>query len=134
MLNFKITWEKVITNVFSSLILCIVGGAAMIVWNGATTVESKVDNATASIKLQQDYLGKAILVIEKEIVDIKEQLKDNKTPASGGSSSGSDPKIPTPESEITHPSQLPPLPVHIQDKDKIPNDLIRQQLPEQKTL
>lgn len=153
MFKFKVTWDKIITDVFSSLILCIVGGAALIVWQGATTVEEKVDNATTNIKLQQDYLGKAILVIEKEIIELKEKDKELEK----GKSSISQHTIPTPsEEEFVVPQEqlepskpntqqddpslnnienkLPPLPVYKENDDKIPNDLIRQQLPEQTSL
>ncbi len=78
MVNIKMNWEKVLTEVFSSIILCIIGGAGFIVWNGATTVEQKIDTATSSLKTQNTNLVRVVQIVEKEINDLQLENKSLK--------------------------------------------------------
>ena len=41
----KINWDTVITNVISTFFAAIIIAAAAIIWNGATTVDEKVNEA-----------------------------------------------------------------------------------------
>lgn len=151
MVRLKINWEKITSDVLTSIIMVIIGGAGLIVWNGATTVEQKVDAATSSIKLQQDYLGKAVLVIEKEIVELKEKTESINPSIVTPTPIPSAPITQTPMEEKINPvtpdkktessnnldaAPLPPLPTFnsSNNMNKVPNDLIRQQLPAQSSL
>ena len=51
-----IHWNSVITNAVSTLVAAVFIGAAVIVWNAATTIDSRIEIATDNIKKNQGTL------------------------------------------------------------------------------
>lgn len=69
----NISWEKIVNGTLQTLITTIIIGAAIIVWNGATSVDKKVTAATSSLQQTIDYTKKAVELLETELVQIKGQ-------------------------------------------------------------
>jgi hypothetical protein len=69
----KIKWEKIVNNAISTLIATVFVGAAIIVWNGATSVDKKVTAAKITLEQTIDYTKKAVELVQSELVKIKEQ-------------------------------------------------------------
>lgn len=78
-----IEWGKVQTNVVSAILVGLVGSAIGILWNGATTVDQKVDTAIAGVsqtqqalKEQTEYLKQAVEIMQEELADAKRRDRD----------------------------------------------------------
>lgn len=69
----KINWEQIVTNTISALITGVFIGACLIVWNGATSVDKKVTDATKTLEETVNYTKKAVEVLQEEIITIKDQ-------------------------------------------------------------
>lgn len=66
----KIEWDKIITNAISSLVTMAFIGAALIVWKGATTVDTKVTEATSSLKQTIDFVKESQKITQEELIKI----------------------------------------------------------------
>jgi hypothetical protein len=72
----KIEWEKILTNAISALVTMIFVGACVVVWQGATTVDTKVQKATENTKSTIEYVQKLVEVVQEEMADIKNTQND----------------------------------------------------------
>jgi len=73
----NIDFEKVVTNAVSALVATVFVGAAVVVWNAATTIDSRIDNANAGLEVANTMLNKqqaALLATQDTIV---EQITEN---------------------------------------------------------
>lgn len=97
----KINWEDVVSKTISTFLGTIVIGAALITYNGAMSVDEKVNKAKSRLEVQQKYIQEAVKLIEKNLIEIKTEISSLK---------GSSPSSPPPSTPST-PSYLPtPLP------------------------
>jgi len=62
----KFNFEDAFNRAFSSIITAIVIGACIIVYNGATTVQEKVDNSSNDLKA-------LVSILQDEIINLKER-------------------------------------------------------------
>jgi hypothetical protein len=76
-------WDKIVSSAVSTLIGALVVGASIIVWNGATSVDDKIEAALenqedlyTSAEAQRQYLSNAVEVIEKEMINLKNKVND----------------------------------------------------------
>ena len=74
----KIDWEKIVTNAISSLITMVFIGACVIVWQGATTVDTKVKAASENTKATIDYVQELVIVLQDELTQIKDTQGEQK--------------------------------------------------------
>lgn len=59
-------WQKILVNVASAIIIGIVSGACIMVWNGATSVREQVDAHTKDLR-------EIVTILQAELIDLKEQ-------------------------------------------------------------
>lgn len=78
-----VEWGKVQTNVVSAMLVGLVGSAVAVVWNGATTVDQKVDHAVSGVQMQQqvladqtEYIKKAIEVLQEELAEARKRDRE----------------------------------------------------------
>lgn len=45
-----INWNSIVTNAVSTLVAAVFVGAAVVVWNAATTIDERIDAATGKIE------------------------------------------------------------------------------------
>ena len=68
-----IEWGKVQTNVVSALFVALIGSAVAVMWNGATTVDEKVDDAVATVARHQESLKRQADHLEATQVSLSNQ-------------------------------------------------------------
>jgi hypothetical protein len=71
----KFDLEKIFNNAASTVITMIVVGGCVLVYNGATTVQEKVNNASSVLKKQDEYIESIIKALQEEVLSLKS--KDN---------------------------------------------------------
>jgi len=71
----KFDLEKIFNNAVSTVITMIVVGGCVLVYNGATTVQEKVNSATDVLKKQDDYMESIVKALQEEVLSLKG--KDN---------------------------------------------------------
>ena len=54
-----IDWNSIVTNAVSTLVAAVFVGAAVIVWNSATTINEQIEDATKNVRSNQKELGKS---------------------------------------------------------------------------
>lgn len=72
----KIEYEKVVTNAVSALVVATFMGAAAIVWRGATTVDSKVQQTRADMEHLINSLSDQLSGYQYQLTTISNQLND----------------------------------------------------------
>jgi len=70
----NINWNAIVTNALSALVATVFVGAAVIVWNAATSIDTKVETATASIIETQVNLAAAQKTASGEISKLKAEI------------------------------------------------------------
>ncbi len=73
-MNLKVEWNKIVTNVLSTIVLAIVVGAGAIVWNGATSVDEKVQNNRKDLEHLIVTLSDKLAAYEIQLTSISNQL------------------------------------------------------------
>ena len=71
----NIDFGKVVTNALSALVATVFVGAAVIVWNAATTIDERIENANAGMKATQESLIPQVVDIKAKVYEIENQLK-----------------------------------------------------------
>ncbi len=78
----EIDYGKIVTNALSTLVAAVFVGAAVIVWNAATSVDEKISlankntlNQQAAIQATQKTIVPKLVTIEYKIEEIENQLK-----------------------------------------------------------
>jgi len=67
-MNIKVEWNNIITNAISTLVIAIVVGACAIVWQGATSVDEKVQTT-------KNDLQKLIEVLSDKLASYEVQMQ-----------------------------------------------------------
>ena len=70
-----IDFGKIVTNALSALVATVFVGAAVIVWNAATTIDERIENASAGMKATQESLIPELADVKTKVYDIENQLK-----------------------------------------------------------
>ena len=74
--NFmKIEWDKVITQAITTLVVAIFLGAATIVWKGATSVDTKVQNTREDLQHLITALSDKLGGYEVQLTSLSNQLE-----------------------------------------------------------
>jgi hypothetical protein len=71
----SIDFGKIVTNALSALVATVFVGAAVIVWNAATTIDKRIENANAGMKATQESLIPQVVDIKTKVYEIENQLK-----------------------------------------------------------
>ena len=71
----SIDFGKIVTNALSALVATVFVGAAVIVWNAATTIDERIENANAGMKATQESLIPQVVDIKAKVYEIENQLK-----------------------------------------------------------
>ena len=72
----KIDYGKIVTNALSALVATVFVGAAIIVWNAATSIDTRIEEANAGIKKQQSSIKATQETLIPEVSDIKRKVYD----------------------------------------------------------
>jgi len=75
-MNIKVEWNKIVANTLSVLVAAIIIGAATIVWQGATSVDSKVQETKEDVTFLIDTLSKKLARYEVQIDAQSNQLAE----------------------------------------------------------
>ena len=78
----EIDYGKIVTNALSTLVAAVFVGAAVIVWNAATSVDKKISlankdilNQQAALKATQETIVPKLVAIKYQVGEIENQLK-----------------------------------------------------------
>ncbi len=71
-----IDYGKIVTNALSALVATVFVGAAIIVWNAATSIDTRIEEANAGIKEQQGSIKATQETLIPEVADIRMKLYD----------------------------------------------------------
>ena len=71
-----INWSSVVTNAVSMLVATVFVGAAVIVWTAATTIDEKINDATANIKATQGDLKAQYVTMTEEIASLHGRIEE----------------------------------------------------------
>jgi len=74
--KMRIDWSKVFTNAITVLVTAVFLGAAMQLWNGVQTIDSRIDANVSTIRATQEVLAPKVDTIEDRLVEILERLND----------------------------------------------------------
>ena len=69
-------WNKIVTNAVSALVVATFLGAATIVWKGATSVDTKVQNTRDDMQHLITSLSDKLAGYETQLTTISNQLND----------------------------------------------------------
>lgn len=72
-----IDYSKIVTNALSALVATVFVGAAVIVWNAATSIDERIEKANENIKEQQDSMKATQDTLVPKIVDIDSRVHSN---------------------------------------------------------
>ncbi len=72
----KIDYGKIVTNALSALVATVFVGAAIIVWNAATSIDTRIEEANAGIKEQQGSIKATQETLIPEVADIRMKVYD----------------------------------------------------------
>ena len=70
----KLDWNKIVSNAVTVLVATVFMGAALQLWNGVQTIDSRIDANLVDIKATQSVLAPKVDAIEKRLADILEHL------------------------------------------------------------
>lgn len=70
----KIEFDKVMTNAVSALVVTVILGAAAIMWRGATTVDSKVQQTRADLEHLINVLSDQLASYQSQLTTFSNQL------------------------------------------------------------
>jgi|TARA_R110000824_G_scaffold314345_2_gene501205 hypothetical protein len=70
----KLDWNKIISNAVTVLVATVFMGAALQLWNGVQTIDSRIDSNLVDIKATQSILSPKVDMIEKRLAEILEHL------------------------------------------------------------
>jgi len=70
----KLDWNKIVSNAVTVLVATVFVGAAVQLWNGVQTIDSRIDANLVDIKATQSVLAPKVDIIEKRLAEILEHL------------------------------------------------------------
>ena len=66
----KLDWNKIVSNAVTVLVASVFMGAAIQLWNGVQTIDSRIDSNLTDIKATQSVLAPKVDAIEKTLAEI----------------------------------------------------------------
>jgi len=69
-----IDWNKIVSNAVTVLVATVFMGAALQLWNGVQTIDSRIDSNLVDIKATQSVLAPKVDAIEQRLAEILEHL------------------------------------------------------------
>ena len=66
----KLDWNKIVSNAITVLVATVFMGAALQLWNGVQTIDSRIDANLVDIKATQSVLAPKVDSIEKRLAEI----------------------------------------------------------------
>ena len=70
----KLDWNKIVSNAVTVLVASVFMGAAIQLWNGVQTIDSRIDANLTDIKATQNILAPKVDEIEKRLAEILSHL------------------------------------------------------------
>ena len=70
----KLDWNKIVSNAVTVLVASVFMGAAIQLWNGVQTIDSRIDSNLTDIKATQSVLAPKVDEIEKRLAEILSHL------------------------------------------------------------
>jgi len=70
----KLDWNKIVSNAVTVLVATVFMGAALQLWNGVQTIDSRIDANLVDIKATQSILAPKVDSIEQRLAEILEHL------------------------------------------------------------
>jgi len=70
----KLNWNQIISNAVTVLVASVFMGAALQLWNGVQTIDSRIDANLTDIKATQSILAPKVDAIEQSLADILKHL------------------------------------------------------------
>jgi len=70
----KLDWNKIVSNAVTVLVATVFMGAALQLWNGVQTIDSRIDANLVDIKATQSVLAPKVDSIEQRLAEILEHL------------------------------------------------------------
>jgi hypothetical protein len=75
----KLDWDRIVSNAVTVLVASVFMGAALQLWNGVQTIDSRIDSNLVDIKATQSILSPKVDMIEQRLAEILKHL-DRGTP------------------------------------------------------
>jgi len=66
----KLDWNKIISNAVTVLVATVFVGAAVQLWNGVQTIDSRIDENLSEIRATQQVLAPKVDTIEARLLEI----------------------------------------------------------------
>ena len=73
--NKKSIWNEVITNVISTVVATLFVGAGIIVWDAASTMDQKINQAKSDLHEQQNSITGTQEILKKELASLKASVE-----------------------------------------------------------
>jgi len=70
----KLNWNTIISNAVTVLVASVFMGAALQLWNGVQTIDSRIDANLTDIKATQSVLSPKVDAIEQSLSEILDHL------------------------------------------------------------
>jgi len=70
----KLEWNKIVSNAVTVLVASVFMGAALQLWNGVQTIDSRIDSNLTDIKATQSVLAPKVDAIEQRLAEILAHL------------------------------------------------------------
>tara|TARA_Y100000034_G_scaffold81436_1_gene97604 strand:+ start:1070 stop:1402 length:333 start_codon:yes stop_codon:yes gene_type:complete len=70
----KLDWNKIVSNAVTVLVASVFMGAALQLWNGVQTIDSRIDANLTDIKATQNVLAPKVDAIEQRLAEILTHL------------------------------------------------------------
>ena len=74
-MNLKVEWNKIVTNAISTLVVAVFVGAGAIVWEGATSVDAKVQSNKENMTFLIEALSDKLAAYEVQMASLSNQLE-----------------------------------------------------------
>tara|TARA_R100001244_G_scaffold78250_1_gene61812 strand:+ start:2174 stop:2485 length:312 start_codon:yes stop_codon:yes gene_type:complete len=66
----KLDWNKVISNAVTVLVTAVFMGAAIQLWNGVQTIDTRIDSNLVEIKATQEVLSEQVDTMNNKLAEI----------------------------------------------------------------
>jgi len=104
----KLDWNKIISNAVTVLVATVFMGAALQLWNGVQTIDSRIDSNLTDIRATQNILAPKVDLIEQRLAEILAHLDAE-------------------HAEALHPFELPEKgSLELIDDERFSNQMIQQ--------
>jgi len=73
----KLDWDRIVSNSVTVLVASVFVGAALQLWNGVQTIDSRIDANLVDIKATQSVLAPKVDNIEQRLAEILQHLAES---------------------------------------------------------